>query len=124
MSFEKCLESKPVTKEYAKSLAEKGKAASPAVTQSLLGMLFRGDSLKEFKPVKKSKPKRKAVCSACNGHGKLTDDQFRMTEEQIVQEIANDRKSDPASAGRTEIALENGSITFADCIECGGEGKL
>ena len=42
----KCEQSKPITREYAKSLVQKHRSASPQVVQSMLGMIMRGDALK------------------------------------------------------------------------------
>ena len=122
--LEKCLQSKPITKAYALSLLKKERSASPDVTRSLLGMLFRGESFKADKPKRKPKPKPKETCGHCGGDGKLTDDAEPKTELEIVNEIAADRRDNPGSKGRTEIALESGAIKFVPCMSCGGEGQV
>lgn len=49
---EKCADKGPVTLEYAKSLVEKGRTASPDVVQRLVGMILRGDDFAENQPSK------------------------------------------------------------------------
>ncbi len=119
--LEKCLASKPVTKEYALSLIKKGRSASSDVALSLIGMLFRGEKLELGEPlIVERQPK---PCEICGGGGLLTNDQFRLTQDEVADQISKDRQFDPESKGRTEIALESGALSFEPCADCGGQGS-
>lgn len=61
-------------------------------------------------------------CEACDGTGKVTNDQHRMSALAIATEIENDKRNGAVGETRTEIALATGALSFVPCEKCGGTG--
>jgi hypothetical protein len=112
------IELKPITREYALSLAEKGRSASPDVTRQMIGMLLRGDSLAAPDVVHRTEVK----CEACEGTGLVTDDQFKISKAALESQILRELEEEGSS--RTAEALESGSLSLCECSLCGGTGVL
>ena len=112
------LELKPITREYALSLAEKGRSASPDVTRQMIAMLLRGDSLAAPDAVHRVE----VQCEVCEGTGLVTDDQFKISKKALEDQILHEFEEEGSS--RTAEALESGSLALCECSLCGGAGVL